>query len=289
MSDDGCHSLTIIAFVGSVFSPYYSNARRRGATDPANHCALNVALYGKGGKRWALTERNRNAVERQASSFSIGPSEMFWDRGSLVIRIDEMTFPIPSRIRGTVRIHPTAISNHAVALDLDGRHWWSPLSPRARIEVELSKPALRWSGTAYLDTNSGEEPLEEAFVRWNWSRAMGRDNTFIMYDIHRHQGDDLALALSCNGQGDIELVPPPPSTVLPPSAWKIPRSTRADPGHPASVSKTLEDTPFYTRSMLTKQLYGEPVTAIHESLCLNRYRSSWVRQLIPFRMPRSRS
>ena len=31
LSDDGQHGLTIIAFIGSVFSPYYARARRLGA------------------------------------------------------------------------------------------------------------------------------------------------------------------------------------------------------------------------------------------------------------------
>jgi carotenoid 1,2-hydratase len=57
LSDDGRHGITLIAFIGSVFSPYYAWARRRGGGDPEHHCALNVALYGAGGKRWALTER----------------------------------------------------------------------------------------------------------------------------------------------------------------------------------------------------------------------------------------
>ena len=38
-------ALTLIAFVGSVFSPYYAWARRRGQADAENHCALNLALY----------------------------------------------------------------------------------------------------------------------------------------------------------------------------------------------------------------------------------------------------
>ena len=35
--------LTIIAFVGSVFSPYYHWS---GRAEPENHVAINVALYG---------------------------------------------------------------------------------------------------------------------------------------------------------------------------------------------------------------------------------------------------
>ena len=34
LSDDGAHGLTLIAFVGSVFSPYYAWARRRGDREP---------------------------------------------------------------------------------------------------------------------------------------------------------------------------------------------------------------------------------------------------------------
>ena len=57
LSDDEAHALTLIAFVGSVFSPYYAWARQRGAADPVNHCALNVGLYGRRAARWSMTER----------------------------------------------------------------------------------------------------------------------------------------------------------------------------------------------------------------------------------------
>ena len=70
LSDDGRHGLSIIAFVGSVFSPYYAWARSRngGVADPENFCAINVALYGAAGKRWTMTERGRSSVRRSAAS-----------------------------------------------------------------------------------------------------------------------------------------------------------------------------------------------------------------------------
>ncbi len=107
MSDDGEHALTIIAFIGSVFSPYYALARGLGRGDPLNHCALNVALYGSR-KRWALTERTRADLVRDETSLTIGPSKLDWDGTALTIEIDEVTVPLPSRIRGTVRVWPTA-------------------------------------------------------------------------------------------------------------------------------------------------------------------------------------
>ena len=52
ISQCGRHGLTIIAFIGSVFSPYY---KKSGRGDPLDHCALNVALYVFCGRRWGLT------------------------------------------------------------------------------------------------------------------------------------------------------------------------------------------------------------------------------------------
>ena len=41
LSADGQRGLTVIAFVGSVFSPYYARARRRqGAVKPERFCAI---------------------------------------------------------------------------------------------------------------------------------------------------------------------------------------------------------------------------------------------------------
>jgi len=34
-------------------------------------------------------------------------------------------------------------------------------------------------------------------------------------------------------------------------------------------------------------LLGESVTAMHESLSLDRFRARWVQMLLPFRMPRA--
>ena len=55
-----------------------------------------------------------------------------------------------------------------------------------------------------------------------------------------------------------------------------------------SVARTFEDTPFYARSLLAIDCDGETGTAMHESLSLERFRTRWVKCLLPFRMPRSR-
>ena len=174
-SDDGRHGLTLIAFVGSVFSPFYAAARRRqGAVDPVQHCALNVAFYGDV-RRWAMTERDAGALQRTAHEFRLGPSQLRWRGGELDIEVAEVTVPWPSRLRGRIRVQPLATTDFQATLDQRGGHRWQPVAPRARVELEFSAPALRWSGHGYLDSNRGDEPLEDAFTAWHWSRMQTGD------------------------------------------------------------------------------------------------------------------
>jgi carotenoid 1,2-hydratase len=286
LADDGVHGLTIIAFVGSVFSPYYARARARGAGDPTNHCAINVALYGRGVRRWSMTERGRGALARDACTLAIGPSAFEWTGQALTITLDEIAVPWPARIRGTVTLHPTALPVHAVPLDTAGAHRWRPIAPCARIDVALAQPALRWSGPAYWDGNDGDAPLEDAFAHWHWSRATTREGTAVMYDVRRRDGTRGAFGLQCAADGATRTFAVPPDVVLPRSRWGIARATHADAGGRAHVLETLVDAPFYARSLVASRLRGEDVTAMHESLSLDRFRQAWVRMLLPFRMPR---
>ena len=292
LSDDGRHGVTLIAFIGNVFSPYYAWARRRDAragrgTDPANHCALNVALYGAT-KRWSLTERGRNSLRRDATRLEIGSSALAWDGVTLTVSIDEITAPIPSRLRGVVRVTPTPLFGRVFTLDAPGLHRWSPLGPRSHVEVEMEKPGLRWSGAGYFDTNDGDGPLEESFSVWDWSRAPLADGgTGVLYDVTRRDGSNQTLAVRYDPAGSVEDVPVPPRVTLPKTAiWRIARDTHTDAPGGARVTKTLEDTPFYARSVLATELLGEPVTAMHESLSLDRFSAPWVQAMLPFRMPR---
>jgi len=288
VSDDGEQALTLIAFVGSVFSPYYAWARKHAPAEPLDHCALNVALYqGRGKKRWAMTERPRTAVHRSVRRLEIGPSSLHWDGQSLDIRIEEMTVPVPSRIRGRIRLWPTQVTDHEIALDCHGRHHWRPVAPCARLEVSLSHPRLHWSGSAYWDSNAGERPLEEDFDSWEWSRTSRSGDTVILYDIVRRQGGALCLALAADRAGGLSTLTPPEAVQLADTRWRVARHTRAERGD-ARVRETLEDTPFYARSLLNTGLRGGPVTTVHESLSLGRFSSAWVRWLLPFRMPRAR-
>lgn len=287
LSDDGRHGITLIVFLGSVFSPYYRWARRRAPADPLHHCALNVALYGSGGKRWALTERGRSAVERSASALAVGPSTLSWDGQGLTVRIDEIAAPLPSRIRGTVRVRPEGINERRFTLDPAGRHRWRPIAPCSRVEVELDRPSLRWSGSGYLDTNEGDEPLEDAFTSWDWSRTGLRDGAAILYDARWRDGGSGSIALRCKPSGEVEDMASPPAVDLPRTRWRLARTSRAEAGGAARIVRSLEDAPFYARSVLTTRLLGQEAMGVHESLSLTRFVSLPVQLMIPFRMPRA--
>jgi carotenoid 1,2-hydratase len=273
----------VIAFIGSVFSPYYAWS---GWADPLNHCAVNVALYSAKGGRWAMTERGRKALRQEANTLSIGPSRLRWDDDALVIDFDEITAPIPSRLRGTLRLHPSAMVGDTFAIDGAGRHIWRPIAPRADVEVDLSHPAGAWRGQGYFDTNWGEEPLETGFVAWDWSRAHRPRDTLLFYDVARRNGEKAGLALRIGAAGEIETIQAPPAHALPLPFWRMPRSVRGEGAAPPILRRTLEDAPFYSRSMLAGVFEGEPAEIVHESLSLDRLRSPVVRAMLPFRMPR---
>ena len=286
LSDDGRHGLTIIAFIGSVFSPYYKWARRKGPAEPLNHAAVNVCLYGAGGHRWAMTERGHAAVARDATRFRVGPSGLAWDDGTLTIDLDEVTFPLPGRIRGRVRLRPESRNTEAFALDAEGLHQWQPLAPAARVEVALKKPGLAWQGHGYLDSNWGAVPLEAGFVRWDWSRAPLEGGSAVLYEGLRRDDTPFALALRFDDEGRPTPFTPPPARTLPKTRiWRIPRHTRAE-GAEAAIAATLEDTPFYARSLVRTRLLGQATTAVHESLELDRFALPVVQAMLPFRMPR---
>jgi carotenoid 1,2-hydratase len=284
MSDDGRHGLTIIAFLGSVFSPYYAYRRARGTADPLDHCAINVALYGAE-KCWTMTERGRASLQRSSASLAIGPSGLEWDGDALTIRIDEVSVPFPSRVRGTVKVVPAATTEFIQTLDSGGHHTWWPIAPVARIEANFHGGGLQWSGHGYLDANSGDEPLEVCFHRWDWARACLGNLSAILYEIERRDGTSLSMALAFDAAGRAVNFPQPSRQRLPSTRWRIARATRAD--ETAGIVETLEDAPFYARSVIDTHILGRRTKAMHESLSLDRFRNPWVRALLPFRMPRA--
>jgi carotenoid 1,2-hydratase len=264
-----------------VFSPYYAWANRRGPAPAADHCAFNIALYGPRAARWAMTERGAAALHRSEDVLQVGRSHMRWTGDTLVAWLDERGAPIPRRVQGGFVLHPAAVQAQKFDLDVAGRHRWQPIAPLARIEVTFDEPRLRWSGHAYFDTNAGDRPLAVDFRSWTWSRTGDR----ILYDTAMTDGTARNLALRV-GRDGLTPFPAPPGATLPKTGWRLPRTTRADAGATARIDRTLEDTPFYARSLIQTVLNGERVTGVHEALSLTRFTSPVVQLMLPFRMPR---
>ncbi len=270
-----------------MFSPYYRWAYRRGRARADEHCALNVALYSPGAARWTMTERGARHVARTGSEFVIGPSRVRWRGDALELEIDEIACPLPRRVRGRVRVLPQGLSDFVAALDARGAHRWGPIAPSARIEVALDQPALAWQGHAYLDSNEGDEPVTEALVDWDWLRAPMHDgSTVVVFDVRERgpEGGERLIARRFAPDGRAYAFAPPPRQALPATGWRIRRQLRSEA--PAVLERTLEDTPFYARSLLRARLLGMELPAVHETLDLRRLAHPLVQAMLPVRMPR---
>lgn len=283
-SADGAHALTIIAFIGSVFSPYYAWS---GRGSPGDHCALNVALYGAQ-SRWAMTERSSRRVAIARDRFAIGASNLSWRDGELTIAIDERAAPLPFPVRGVVNVRPRALTDRTFMIDAEGRHRWRPLSPRASFTVEMQDPPLSWTGEGYLDSNDGDEPLEDAFRSWDWARLHADGAApLVLYDTVPRAGPPRRLAVEFDETGAVAERAAPAMSALPATAvFGMKRVLGADAAGRASVVRTLEDAPFYSRSIVATAIGGVRRRGFHESLSGDRLKSPLVRAMLPFRMPR---
>jgi carotenoid 1,2-hydratase len=287
-SNDGRCGLTLIAFIGSVFSPYYAAARRRGPSPAEQFCSMNVILYGPRRKRWAMTERGARALQRDARTLTIGPSSLVWDGATLEAIVDEVTVPIPGRLRGRIGITLPRSTGPCYPLDAAGQHRWWPAAPRVGVRVAMDSPGLAWEGSGYFDCNAGTVPLESSFRGWHWCRAAHADGgCTVLYNTEPRDGGVRRLALRFDPGGSVRKVPAPREVELPATrVWRVHRRAGSEPGEPATVHETFEDTPFYGRSKLGLNLGGERVICMHESLDLDRFDRRWVQTLLPFRMPR---
>jgi carotenoid 1,2-hydratase len=288
VADDERRAISLIALVGSVFSPFYAAARARagGRADPLDHCSMNVALYGPSRSSWSPTERGRAAITRREDHLAIGPSSIRWQGGALVVEFDEITAVSGERVAGRVRLFPGDAPGAPVALDAAGRHAWWPIAPVARAEVDLSRPSQRWSGAAYFDANGGHEPLEAAFTGWSWSRVGTGASTRVTYDVERRDGSRLVLVKAFDHERSVDMTASG-RVDLGRTAWLLRRGAPACEGGPTELVRTLEDTPFYARSLVRSTIAGRRAIGTHEALSLDRFRSRVVQFMLPYRMRRA--
>ncbi|MEO0567369.1 MAG: carotenoid 1,2-hydratase [Pseudomonadota bacterium] len=274
----------MIAFIGSVFSPWYAWAGRR---EPENHVCINVATYGRGG-RFTMTDRGKTALRQSADTFIVGPSSLHWDGAQLIIDVDEIGSP-PSvgRVRGQITLTPSGITDVELPLTSDGAHVWRPFAPTSDIKVDLGGD-WAWNGHGYFDANFGTRALEQDFTTWNWARFPTSSGSTCFYDAKRIDGSTLATGFAFDENGLISPADIPPKTRFRRSAWLVARETRADAGYTPKQVKPMLDAPFYCRSAIRTQINGEETVGVHESLDLVRFRSPLLKPMLAVRVPRRR-
>ncbi len=282
-SDCGKFGITLIAFIGSVFSPYYFRSRSRGTTLAEDHVSLNAILYGPSKSRWCMTERDSAALTQSSTCLAIGPSALRLTDTGIAIEIDERATPLGQRVRGVVQVQFEQRGDTCFELDNAGEHWWWPIAPLAQMRVAMERPALEWTGSAYIDSNYGARPIETGFSSWNWCRGhSAAHGCQIHYDTQLAGGGSKQLSLSVDDDGVMRKQDFPALQYLSRGPlWRVARPARLPVSRDMSV-KTLEDTPFYTRS----QVCVDGREFMHESLDLRRFCLPWVQFLLPFRMPR---
>jgi carotenoid 1,2-hydratase len=277
--------VTVIAFVGAVFSPAYYRSRRRVrlAADPLAHCGMHVVVHGDR-SAWAMSEWRGRDVVREKDALVLGRSRILRDTGGITIHIDERASPWTSAVRGTIRIDAGPWSSRVFALDGDGRHGWWPVAPRARMQVVLDEPALRFVGTGYHDANAGSEALEQAFAGWSWCRAAHEDRTLVLYDVNARRDAVAPIGVAFGDDGGMTAIEGLVPCELATSRWRIPRITRVDPDTRASVVRELVDAPFYARSLVDTTLCGRTTLAVHEVVDLDRFVHRATQWMLPFRI-----
>lgn len=282
VSDCGTRALSVIGFVGSVFSPWYRWSGRR---EPENHVCLNVVTYGPGG-RFTMTDRGRRSLHRTATEFRVGPSRMVWENGQLVIEVDEWSFwPLVSRVQGRIVLTPSALADLELPLSPDGAHAWRPFAPVARVSVVLSQ-GHRWQGHGYFDSNHGTAALEADFRYWTWGRFPLRDGAVCFYDAERADGSHLETAVRFDAEGRHTIIEPPPRARFRRSNWLVARETRADAGFRPRQTLAMLDAPFYSRSVVETKVEGEVSRGVHEALDLRRFKGPWLMPMLATRVPR---
>ncbi|MEM8788114.1 MAG: carotenoid 1,2-hydratase [Pseudomonadota bacterium] len=234
-----------------------------------------------------MTERGRGAARQTAETFQVGPSQLHWDGRDLVIDIDEISTPHLQRLRGRVRLSPSAVTEVELPLDPGAAHVWRPFAPTARIAVDIARPGWRWDGHGYFDANFGSAALEDDFRYWTWARMPLDHGTAAFYDADRRDGSTLATAFHFHLDGSVAtLETPPPLRPMARSLWQVRRGMRADAGTTPRQTAPMLDAPFYSRSTVTAQIDGQPRTGVHEALDLDRFAKPWLKPMLALRVPR---
>jgi carotenoid 1,2-hydratase len=287
-SDDGNHHLVVIAMIGNVFSPAYRQERLNPTgLSPYDFSTFNISLKSPVGNRFCLTEHRREHVAVSDKTFRVGKNQATFGSDRLTLDLDDMATPLPFRMRGEAVIEfQNRGAESPILLDDAGRHRWQPIASAARARIRLTEPNLSFEGTAYVDSNEGDEPLEDAFTSWQWSRTVkeGSADASIQYDCTFRDGTSRRrLFHSPHGYVEEQAHVIGALSSLGNTLFRMPRELPLE----GRVTKqtTLLDAPFYSRTALrTIDQSGHEANVVHESLDLARFVNPWVQRALPYRM-----
>lgn len=234
-----------------------------------------------------MTDRGQAALRQNRETLTVGPSSMRWQGGRLIIEINELAAPpLPGRVRGTVTVTPSALTDVEATLTPDGTHIWRPFAPTSAIRVDLESPGWQWDGHGYFDANFGTRALEQDFSYWTWGRFPLAGGSTCFYDATRLDGSALSLGVHFDADGRAEEIALPPKTRFRRSNWAVKRETRADAGTTPRQVQSMLDAPFYSRAAVRTVINGEETTGVHEALDLRRFRSPLLKPMLACRVPR---
>ena len=316
LSDDGSRALSVIFFVGSVFSPDYAARLRRGEPARAEeHVAVNVALYDRGKQiAWVMSEYGPDALHAgndDDDDDDDGPriADSTVERlanGGLRLTLRERTAPflvalagVGARLEGTIELEPHAPPLDAIELAGGAeRHTWQARMPRARARVRFTRPDWSFDGVGYHDVNHGDGRLERAFSSWSWARFHDAARTTILYALHER--DRPARALVVDARVDRPAIVRP-ALLLPegerrraPWGLPLPRWFALESEGATlrcSAGRLYEASPFYARYAAALAVRGgaEPreTRGVGEYLDLDRFDSRGIQFLLRFKTRRS--
>ncbi|QDE88237.1 hydroxyneurosporene synthase (CrtC) [Myxococcus xanthus] len=275
----GPYSAVCIFMLGSLFSPRYSVAARRGGR-PLEHSAVNFALYHAGVRRlWVLSEYARAELEAPGR-LRIGRSTLSYEGdGTVRMAVDDGTAPWGRPVRAGLTLEPMTPVGEVVQLMPGLPHYWQALAPRSQARLEVSSLGIEASGLGYHDTNHGGELLGARLSGWHWARTHREDETVV--DYHLPEGvAPLRVVAGTRGvrcERGPALVEARPTHI---TGWGLRVPSRLHAGNVVvGQPKLLESSPFYARL----EARQGPLDSLGEVADFRRFHSPFIRWMAHFR------
>jgi len=271
-------SAVCIFMVGSLFSPRYAVAARRGGR-PLEYCAVNFALYERGvGKIWVLSEYPLAAGTE--TSLRIGRSSLeYTPEGGVRMDVDERSAPWGRPVRASLSLTPECPSAPEVRLVEGLSHHWQPLAPRARARLSVHSEGIVAEGHGYHDTNHGAEPLGGSLPFWSWRRTHLAESTVVDYRLPA--GSSPVRMVAQAGTTRVETGRPGATgDVTQRTGWGLKVPARwGDEGQALGTPRLLESSPFYAR-LESKTANADSLGEVAD---FRRFQSPFIRWMAHFR------